>query len=95
MRMRKRPEDKPPCGVVDGDETLCPKPEIMERMMPYRPKLDLKGATPEALVRALFRRVKPLRPARVREPVVGDEVAVEEPATDEPGDGIPHLRKRP
>ena len=37
------------------------------------PERDLKGATPEALVRALFRRVKPLRPARVREPVVGDE----------------------
>ena len=58
--------------------------------MPYRPKLDpkvdLKGATPETLAKALFRRVEPLRPARVRKPVVGDQVAVEEPAADEPGD---------
>ena len=34
--------------------------------MPYRPKLDpnvdLAGATPETLARALFRRVEPLRP---------------------------------
>ena len=58
--------------------------------MKYRPKLDpkvdLKGATPETLAKALFRRVVPLRPARVRKPVVGDQVAVEEPAADEPGD---------
>ena len=59
------------------------------------PERDLKGATPEALVRALFRRVKPLGPAGRGKPVVGDQVAVEEPAADEPGDGIPHLRKRP
>jgi len=64
--------------------------------MPYRPKLDpkvdLKGATPEALVRALFRR---LGPAGRGKPVIGDQVAVEEPAAGEPGDGAPHLRKRP
>ena len=62
--------------------------------MPYRPKLDpkvdLKGATPETLAKALFRRTQPL-PARVGQPVAGDEVAVEEVATDEPGDGITHL----
>ena len=49
------------------------------------PERDLKGATPEKLAKALFRRVEPL-PARVGKPVVGDEVAVEEPATDEAGD---------
>ena len=66
--------------------------------MSYRPKLDpkvdLAGATPEKLVRALFRRVVPLRPGRVRKTVVGDEVAVEKVAADEAGDGIVHLGKR-
>ena len=37
------------------------------------PKRDLKGATPETLARALFRRVEPLRPGAGRKPVVGDE----------------------
>ena len=37
------------------------------------PAVHLKGATPETLAKALFRRTEPLRPARVREPVVGDE----------------------
>ena len=63
--------------------------------MPYRPKLDpkvdLKGATPEALARALFRRTEPLRPPRVRKPVVGDEVAEHETPADEAGDCVPHL----
>ncbi len=62
--------------------------------MPYKPKLDpkvdLKGATPETLAKALFRRTEPL-PARVRQSVAGDEVAVDEVATDEPGDGVTHL----
>lgn len=58
------------------------------------PKVHLKGATPEKLAKALFRRVKPL-PARVGKPVVGDQVSVEEVAPDQPGDGVPHLRKRP
>ena len=44
------------------------------------PERDLKGATPETLARALFRRVEPLRPRAARQPVVGDEVAVEEVA---------------
>lgn len=48
------------------------------------PKRDLKGATPEKLAKALFRRTEPL-PARVRQPVAGDEVALEEVAADEPG----------
>ena len=52
--------------------------------MPYRPKLDPKvdlvGATPEKLARALFRRVEPLRPSARRKPVAGDEVAVEKVA---------------
>ena len=66
--------------------------------MTYRPKLDPKvdlvGATPEKLARALFRRTEPLRPGTRRKPVVGDQVAVEEVATNQPGDGVPHLRKR-
>lgn len=55
------------------------------------PKKHLKGATPETLARALFRRVEPLRPGSRRKPVVRDQVAVEKPAADEPGDGVPHL----
>ena len=66
--------------------------------MTYRPKLDpkvdLAGATPEKLVRALFRRVEPLRPPRVRKSVASDEVSVEKVAPDQPGDSIPHLGKR-
>ena len=55
------------------------------------PERDLKGATPEKLARALLR---PLRAGARRKPVAGDQVAVEKPAADEPGDGIAHLRKR-
>ena len=58
------------------------------------PERDLKGATPEKLAKALFRRVEPLRPGAGRKPVVGDQVAVEKVPADEPGDGIAHLRKR-
>ena len=57
------------------------------------PKIHLKGATPEKLAKALFRRVEPL-PTGIRETVVGDEVPVEEIASDEADDGIPHLGKR-
>lgn len=63
--------------------------------MKYRPKLDpkvdLAGATPETLARALFRRVVPLRPGTRRKPVVRDQVAVGETPADQPGDGVPHL----
>jgi len=38
------------------------------------------GATPETLARALFRSVAPLRPPCVRQPVVCDQVTVEEVA---------------
>ena len=55
------------------------------------PTRDLSGATPEALVRALFRRVEPLRPRTRGEPVVGDQVAVDEVPADEPSDGVTHL----
>ena len=58
------------------------------------PKNDLRGATPEKLARALFRRTEPLRPGTRRKPVVGDKVAVEEVAPHEAGDRVPHLRKR-
>ena len=54
------------------------------------PKIHLKGATPEKLAKKLFRRVEPLAP-RVGEAVVGDQVAVEEVPSDQPGDGIAHL----
>ena len=37
------------------------------------PERDLKGATPETLARALFRRTEPLRPGAGRKPVVGDD----------------------
>ena len=66
--------------------------------MRYRPKLDpkvdLKGATPETLARALLRRVEPLRPRPAGKAVVGDQVAVEKVATDKPGHRVSHLRKR-
>ena len=55
------------------------------------PKRDLVGATPEKLARALLR---PLRPRPAVEPVVGDEVDVEQVPADEPRDGVPHLRER-
>ena len=58
------------------------------------PARDLAGATPEKLAKALFRRTEPLRPGTRRKPVVGDEVAVEKVAPDQPGGGVPHLRKR-
>ena len=57
------------------------------------PKVHLKGATPEKLARALFRRTEPLSP-RVGKPFAGGEAAVEEVATDEPGDSVPHLGER-
>ena len=55
------------------------------------PKRDLAGATPETLARALLR---PLRARRRTEAVIGDQVAVEKPLSDQPGDRIPHLLKR-
>ena len=71
---------------------------MTDPMTRYRPKLDpkvdLAGATPEKLARALFRRVEPLRPRARRKPVVGDEVPVEEVAPNEEGNRVPHLRKR-
>ena len=60
--------------------------------MPYRPKLDpnvdLAGATPETLARALFR---PLRPRAEEESAVGGEPPVGENVADEPDDRIAHL----
>ena len=58
------------------------------------PKNDLRGATPEKLARALFRRTEPLRPGTRRKTVVLDQVTVEKIATDKPGHRVPHLRKR-
>ena len=53
---------------------------------------DLAGAIPETLAQALLR--YRLRPRPRRKPVVGDQVAVDKVATDEAGDGTPHLRER-
>ena len=65
--------------------------------MKYRPKLDpkvdLKGATPETLARALLRN-RNLRPSAGRKPVIGDQVAVEKGPADKPSNRVPHLRKR-
>ena len=58
------------------------------------PKRDLKGATPETLVRALFRRTEPLRSPRPRvKPVVRDKAAVGQVAPHKPRQGRTHLRK--
>ena len=57
------------------------------------PKRDLAGATPEALARALFRPLR--RPRAARQPVVRDQVAVEEIPADEPPDGVAHLSESP
>ena len=63
--------------------------------MPYMPKLDpkrdLAGATPEALAKALFRRIEPL-PRATGQPVVGDEVSAKEIPANEADNGVPHLR---
>ena len=58
------------------------------------PKRDLKGATPEKLARALFKRNQPLRPCTRAKPVRGGKVAVKKVAPDHTGDGVTHLRKR-
>ena len=58
------------------------------------PKRDLVGATPETLVRALFRRLEPLRPGTRRKPVVRNKVSKEKPSTDKPGNSVSHLVKR-
>ena len=55
------------------------------------PKRDLAGATPETLARALLR---PTRPRAARQPVVRDEVPVEEVSADESSDGLAHLHER-
>ena len=55
------------------------------------PERDLKGATPEKLARALFRRVDPPSGAAVVESVVGDEVSEQEVPADEAGDSVSHL----
>lgn len=66
--------------------------------MKYRPKLnpdvDLKGATPEALARALMRPTHPHSRARAEaRTVVGDQVGAAEPAPDRAGDDMARMRK--
>ena len=55
------------------------------------PKRDLKGATPEKLVKALFRRSVPSEGAKS---VVSDKVTVEKVTTNKTSNSVPHLRKR-
>jgi len=59
------------------------------------PKRDLRGATPEKLAAALFRRTEPLRPETRtrRKPVGGDHVTVEKATANKPRNRVPHLRK--
>lgn len=63
--------------------------------MTYQPKLDperdLKGATPEKLARALFRRNQPFLPSARRKSVVSDKVGVEKVTSDKPSDSVSHL----
>lgn len=53
------------------------------------PKVHLRGATPETLAAALLR--NRLLASGVGKPVGGDEIAPEQPLSDEAGDGVPHL----
>ena len=55
------------------------------------PKRDLKGATPEKLAKALFRRSVPSEAAKS---VVSDKVTVEKVTTNKMSNSVPHLRKR-
>ena len=75
---------------------VCFATGASERRIAMKPMLDpdrdLKGATPETLARALLRQPN-LGPRPAGKAVVGDQVAVEKVAPDEPGDGIAHLRK--
>lgn len=48
------------------------------------PRVDPVGAAPERPARAMIRRVVPLRPARVRQPVAGGRVAAVNVAAGEP-----------
>lgn len=59
------------------------------RWMRIDPEVDLKGATPEKLARALLR--NRLLPRGVGESVVSNKVSPEEPLADQAGDGIAHL----
>ena len=62
--------------------------------MKYRPKLDpqvdLAGAIPETLVRALLRNRNP-RPRSTGKSVVSDLVPVEEAPSNQQGNDVPHL----
>lgn len=68
--------------------------QLMAWLAMLVPERDLKGATPETLAKALLRN-RNLRPGTGGKPVVRNEAPVEKPASDQPGDSIPHLRERP
>ena len=79
------------CGDVLHREGRIPY--TMKPMLD--PERDLKGATPETLARALFRRIVPLCPPRPRrKAVVRDKAVVGKVATDQAVDGASHLRER-
>ena len=63
-----------------------------------RKRPDYGRATPEDVARALLRPVRlsgaGSRPGATRQPVVSDQRAVKQVATDKARDGIPHLRDR-
>lgn len=67
--------------------------------MKYRrkldPNIDLAGATPEKLARALLRPgYKGPLTRHVGKTVATDEISVEDVASDHAGDSTPHLGKR-
>ncbi len=80
-----------------GGEDIPPDATKEELMRPILdPAIDLVGATPEALARALFRPLRPPQRTRpVGQAVVSDEHAVGEPAPEQASEGVPHLRQRP
>lgn len=62
-----------------------------------RKRPNYGNATPEDLARALLRPVRwrSLRASAGRKPVVRNQVCVQEPLADQPGDQRRHLSKRP
>ena len=87
-----------------GDGHQCPRQKDAENgkrekdpnMTRGVPMIDPKmfgDATPEDVARALLRN-KALGTRRGVQSVAGDEVSVEQVASDEAGNGVPHLVKR-
>ena len=91
-------EGVPTLTITGSSVTERPPDATREDLMKpiLDPAVDLVGATPEKLARALFRPLHPPQRTRpVGQAVVRDEIAVGEPTPKEAGDGVPHLRERP